>query len=355
MGQNKAINPENIPQNMAKKYVCELCDYNTRNKTNFNTHNLTRKHIVKQNEAINLENTPKNTAKKYVCELCDYNTINKKDFNKHNLTRKHITKQNEGINTVFLCNCGLNFNNRSSLSEHKNKCSQPINYPPNTNLITPELVIEMLTNNKELLNDNKEMKQILIQQTNTINELVKNGTNNTINNSNSNNTFNLNFFLNETCKNAINMPDFINSIQLTFHDLMEMGELGYVGAITKIVTSKLNELGVTQRPIHCTDKKRDTLHIKENGKWEKDDDKIKMRKVIGNVSNKYVKLLPDYQKSHPDCHNSDSKTSEKYHKSVIAVMDGDHDNKDKIINNISKVVTVEKKQYVTATDTEMID
>jgi hypothetical protein len=151
------------------------------------------------------------------------------------------------------------------------------------------------------------------------------------------------------------MPDFVNSIQLTFDDLLEMGELGYVGALTKVVTSKLKELGVTQRPIHCTDKKRDTLHIKENGKWEKDDDKIKMRKVIGNVSNKYVKLLPDYQKLHPDCHISDSKTSDKYHKSVIAVMDGDHDNKDKIINNISKKVTVEKKQYAPATDTAMID
>ena len=347
MGQNKAINPENIPQNMAKKYVCELCDYNTRNKTNFNTHNLTRKHILKQNEAINLENIPKNTAKKYVCELCDYNTINKKDFNKHNFTRKHITKQNEEINTEnvnFLCNCGINFNNRSSLLEHKNKCSQPINQPPNTNLITPEIVVELLNDHKELLKDNKEMKQIII-------DLVKNGTNNTINNNtnNINNTFNLNLFLNETCKDAINMPDFINSINVTFDDLIEMGELGYVGGLTKIVTSKLKELDITQRPIHCTDKKRDTLHIKENGKWEKDDGKIKIRKVIGNVSNKYVKLLPDYQKSHPDCHNSDSKTSDKYHKSVIAVMDGGDDNKDKIINNISKVVTVEKKQYINAT------
>jgi len=320
--------------------------------------------------------TIKNEKKRklYSCELCDYITFKTTDYYRHLATDKHkllqiatnITKKNE---KSYKCLCDKIYKHHSSYNRHKKICnihndalaSDPniktdvaIETPQTSNLITPELVIE-------LLKDNKEMKEILIQQTNTINELVKNGTNNTINsNNNSNNnshnkTFNLNFFLNETCKNAINMPDFINSIQVTFHDLIEMGELGYVGALTKVVTSKLKELGVTQRPIHCTDKKRDTLHIKENGKWEKDDDKIKMRKVIGNVSNKYVKLLPDYQKSHPDCHNSDSKTSDKYHKSVIAVMDGDHENKDKIINNISNVVTVEKKQYATAPDTAMID
>ena len=288
--------------------------------------------------------------------MCDFNTSNKTDYTRHSATDKHRRKVNDSNIThknakSYKCLCGKIYKYDSGYYKHKKICNiyndsdasasniktdVAIETPQTSNLITPELVIE-------LLNDNKEMKKILIQQTNTINELVKNGTNNTINSNNSN-TFNLNFFLNETCKNAINMPDFINSIQLTFHDLMEIGELGYVGALTKIVTSKLNELGVTQRPIHCSDKKRDTLHIKENGKWEKDDDKIKMRKVIGNVSNKYVNLLPDYQKSHPDCHNSDFKTSDKYHKSVIAVMDGDHDNKDKIINNISKVVIVEKKQ-----------
>ena len=110
---------------------------------------------------------------------------------------------------------------------------------------------------------------------------------------------------------------------------------------------------MTQRPIHCSDKKRDTLHIKDNDKWEKNCDKIKIRKVIGNVSHKYVKLIPDYQKSHPDCQTADSKLSDKYNKSVIAVMDSEDDNKDKVINNISKVVTVEKKQYATAT--AMID
>jgi hypothetical protein len=314
---------------------------------------------------MSMKKTQKHTTS-YVCELCYFNTIQKSDYTRHLATVKHHRKQKSTQKTEFKCSCGKQYKERSGLWKHKQKCNfnndiQPatpniksdlvIETPQTTNLITPELIVEILKNNKELLNDNKEMKQLLMQQTNTINELVKNGTNNTINNNTNN--FNLNFFLNETCKNAINMPDFVNSIQVTFDDLLEMGELGYVGALTKVVTTKLKELGVTQRPIHCTDKKRDTLHIKENGKWEKDDDKIKMRKVIGNVSNKYVKLLPDYQKSHPDCHNSDSNTSDKYHKSVIAVMDGDHDNKDKIINNISKTVAVEKKQY--ATEIAMID
>lgn len=297
---------------------------------------------------MSTEKTQKNTNK-YLCELCYFTTSYKSDYTRHLATDKHKNQQKSTQKTEFKCSCGKQYKDRTGLWRHKQKCNinndtiattpnikteVVIETPQPTNLITPEIVVE-------LLKDNKEMKQIII-------DLVKNGTNNTINNNtiNNNNTFNLNLFLNETCKDAINMPDFINSIQLTFDDFIEMGELGYVGALTKIVTSKLKELDITQRPIHCTDKKRDTLHIKENGKWEKDDGKIKIRKVIGNVSNKYVKLLPDYQKSHPDCHNSDYNTSDKYHKSVIAVMDGGDDNKDKIINNISKVVTVEKKQMI---------
>ena len=288
-------------------------------------------------------------AVNYHCKNCYFNTSKKSHYTRHLATDKHKKCEMDttfGANILkkYQCECGKIYKYSTGYHKHKKKCA---NDPPNTNLITPELVVE-------LLKDNKEMKQILIQQTNTINELVKNGINNTIHN-NTNNTFNLNLFLNETCKDAINMHDFINSIKLTFEDLMDMGELGYVGGLTKMVTSKLKELDVTQRPIHCTDKKRDTLHIKENGKWEKDDDKIKMRKVIGNVSNKYVKLLPDYQKSHPDCQTADSKLSDKYNKSIIAVMDGEADNKDKIIINISKVVTVEKKQYATASATSMID
>ena len=309
---------------------------------------------------MSTEKTQKNTNK-YLCELCYFTTSYKSDYTRHLATAKHKNQQKSTQNTEFKCSCGKQYKERSGLWRHKQKCNinndthattpniktdVVIETPQPTNLITPELVVELIKDHKELLKDNKEMKQIII-------DLVKNGTNNTINNNTINNTFNLNLFLNETCKDAINMRDFINSIQLTFEDFLAIGELGYVGAISKVVISKLNELGVTQRPIHCSDKKRDTLHIKDNDKWEKNCDKIKIRKVIGNVSHKYVKLIPDYQKSHPDCQTADSKLSDKYNKSVIAVMDSEDDNKDKVINNISKVVTVEKKQYATAT--AMID
>ena len=356
---------ENIKtQNLVKKYVCLLCDFHSINKTALTTHKLTLKHIMKQNETIK----PQKYAKKYVCELCDFNTINKTDFVKHNLTRKHITKQNTNINQepepeFFLCNCGLNFNSKTTLWRHKKKCSQKINESAATNLITPELVIELIKDNKEmkeillqkinepattnlitpelvvdLLKDNKEMKQHII-------DLVKNGTNNTNCN---NKSFNLNFFLNETCKDAMNINDFIKSIKLTVTDLMKLGDLGYVEGITKVITSNLNALNINQRPLHCSDKKRETIYIKDEDKWEKDGDKTKIINVINTLSKSHVDLLPEYRKTYPDCQNADSKLSDSYNKMIIEAMggpgDNEKENKDKIVRNIVKCTTIEKLQ-----------
>ena len=315
---------------------------------------------MKQNET---KKEPKR-ANKYVCELCDFNTDKKTNFTKHNLTQKHIKhtnetimKQNEENNSkniqFFLCNCGLKFNSKTTLWRHKNKCSKKtkesdivINEPTTatTNLITPELVVD-------LLKDNKEMKQIII-------DLVKNGTNNITNNTNCNNktSFNLNFFLNETCKDAMNINDFINSIKLTVTDLMRLGDIGYVEGITKVITSNLNALNINQRPLHCSDKKRETIYIKDEDKWEKDGDKTKIIKAINTLSHNHVQLIPEYQKKYPDCQNADSKLSDPYNKMLIEAMggpgDNEKENKDKIVRNIVKCTTIEKLQNATALDSE---
>jgi hypothetical protein len=250
--------------------------------------------------------------------------------------------------TNLQCICGICFNSRTTLWRHKKICKEDgqitkSNNP--SNVITTELVME-------LIKDNKEMKQIILEQNNTINSLVKNGSNqanhntNSLNNNN-NKTFNLQFFLNETCKDAMNIMDFVESIKLQLTDLEKVGEIGYTQGISNIITTNLKALDVTQRPVHCTDKKRETMYIKDEDKWEKEDDnKTKLRKAIKRVANKNIRLLPQFREKHPDYDDAESTVSDKYSKMVIEAMGGSGNNdvekEDKIIQNISKCTTIEK-------------
>ena len=204
----------------------------------------------------------------------------------------------------------------------------------------------------ELIKNNNELQQIILEQHNTLNNLVKNGMSNTItnslnNNNNNNKTFNLQFFLNETCKDAMNIMDFVDSIKLQLSDLEKVGEVGYTQGISNIITTNLKALDVTQRPVHCTDKKRETMYIKDEDKWEKEDEnKSKLRKVIKRVANKNIRLLPQFRENHPDYNNSSSKVSDKYDHIVIEAMGGsgnnDMEKEDKIIHNISNCVVIDK-------------
>jgi hypothetical protein len=204
----------------------------------------------------------------------------------------------------------------------------------------------------ELIQNNKELQNIILEQNNTINNLVKNGVNqanhntNSLNNNN-NKTFNLQFFLNETCKDAMNIMDFVDSIKLQLSDLEKVGEVGYTQGISNIITTNLKALDVTQRPVHCTDKKRETMYIKDEDKWEKEDNnKSKLRKVIKKVANKNIRLLPQFREKYPDYDDTESTISDKYSKMVIEAMGGQGNNdmakEDKIIQNISKCTTIEK-------------
>jgi len=188
----------------------------------------------------------------------------------------------------------------------------------------------------------------LLKQNAKLMDIIENGTTNI--NANNNNTnshnkaFNLNFFLNETCKNAMNITDFVDSIKLQLTDLMDVGELGYVEGISKIIVKNLNNLDETERPIHCTDKKRETMYIKDEGQWEKEDDnKSRLKKVVKKVANKNIRLLPAFREKYPEYNNSSTKISDTYDKIVIEAMTSDDDKNTKIIKNISRVTNILEK------------
>ena len=282
---------------------------------------------------------------KYFCESCNYETCSKKDFNKHILTSKHQRLVNASKLLVdlslkkFVCNCGKTYAHDSSYYRHKKSCSyKELNNSNNIVKDNENNEIKQETTKNDF-NFDKELMLMIINQNKELLEIVKNGTMNNSNNNNTTNShnkaFNLNFFLNETCKNAMNITDFIDSIKLQLSDLMEVGELGYVDGISKIIVKNLNNLDETIRPIHCTDKKRETMYIKDDNEWQKDDDnKTKLKRTVNKIADKNIRLLPDFREKYPDYKDSRSKTSDIYDKMVIQIMETDENKKEKIIHNI---------------------
>ena len=294
---------------------------------------------------------------KYKCIECDYFTDRKCNLDNHIKSLHYVNEINgnlikQKISNVHNCkNCGRVYKTNAGLWKHKKTCNEEFYCQPirasqtikqSDNVITTELVME-------LINDNKEMKQIILEQNNTINNLVKNGITNNSNNTytNSNNkAFNLNFFLNETCKHAMNINDFVDSIKVQLCDLERFGEIGYIENLSNIITTNLKALDVTERPVHCTDKKRETIYIKDDNKWEKEDDNnTRLRKAIKKIAAKNYKLLPEYREKYPGCQYADSKYSDRYNKTIVEAMGGsgnEDEKEDKIIKNISKNVVIDK-------------
>ena len=231
----------------------------------------------------------------------------------------------------------------------KKKCLSDNYQLKNTIDKKDELIDKLLKQNSELIKEHSELIKEQSDIKELILEIVKNGTHNTINNNNNNTThtnshnkaFNLNFFLNETCKNAMNITDFVDSIKLQLSDLIDVGTLGYVEGISKIIVKNLNNLDETERPIHCTDKKRETMYVKDQGQWEKEDEKnTKLIKAVKKVEDKNIRLLPAFREKYPEYKNSSSKVSDKHDKMVIEVMETDPVKNEKIIKNISKATII---------------
>jgi hypothetical protein len=288
---------------------------------------------------------------KYTCNKCDFKCSKKGDYTRHLDTLKHNKQQNVTLLTLphFKCECGKLYKERTGLWRHKKKCTDHYNnYEKNND--DPEIIIDGINiKDKDalvihLLKQNSELQKSLIELTKE-----KTITNNTTNNNNSHNkTFNLQLFLNETCKDALNIQDFVSSIKLSLDDLEKTGRQGYIEGISNIMFKNLKNLEQHKRPIHCSDLKREVLYIKDNNKWEKeDDDKPILTKAIKVIANENIKQIKGWKEQNPDCTDSDSKKNGLYLKIVSNSMNGtteeeSNKNINKIISNVAKEVTIDK-------------
>jgi hypothetical protein len=302
------------------------------------------------------KNKQKNSAE-YYCKICDYITDRKCNYDAHILTCKHILATDGNKNQLktsykFVCEyCNKIYKDRTGLWKHKNSKnsnSKCINTKyTNNEESDEEFVNDPTSSDKDLIllliKENSELKNMMMK-------VIENGTHNTTNNTTHTNShnkaFNLNFFLNETCKDAMNIMDFVESIQFQLSDLERVGEKGYIEGISDIIIKNLKNLDVTQRPVHCTDKKRETIYVKDEDKWEKDDENIKMHKMVRKVQDKNFRMIKKFKEKYPDYSKASSKQSDVYNNIIIESMggrgDNDYEKEEKIIKKVSKEVTIEK-------------
>jgi len=294
-----------------------------------------------------------------VCEPCDFKCCKQSNYDKHLTTRKHknttilnnIESENAVIeNKMFTCkNCQKSYKARNSLWYHEKQCIST----PDTN-IDPNSIMQIIQQNDEFKSLIIEQNKIIIDQNSKVMDLYKNGcgnntTNNvqTINNNCNNKSFNLNVFLNETCKDAMNMKDFVDSIQITLTDIENMGKLGFVNGISNIIVNRLKAIDVHMRPVHCTDQRRETMYVKEKNQWTKEEDDNKnIRTFIQLVAHKNTKNLSLFKNKHPDCLEYHSKYNDQYNKIVMETFGGygntDYDSENKIIRKLVKELAIDK-------------
>ena len=308
--------------------------------------------------------------KTHICDVCNYISSKHSDYIKHCNTVKHMKRvttsiQHEKSLDIYTCLCGKEYNHRASLWNHKKKCKgilQEAEQSPVTsvlNQVDSSLVIELLKQNQEfkemMIDQHKRMtdqQQKMVEQQDTIIELSKkagNTTNNTNNTINNNNKFNLNVFLNETCKDAINLNDFIQSIELTINDFTNTGEVGYVMGISNIMLERIRDMEPHVRPIHCTDLKRETVYVKDSDIWAKEDaNKTHIRKAVRIVANKNKEQIHSWIQENPNYEVLDTPECDKFFEYSKASLGGygkEENNRfeNKIISNILTETTIDKK------------
>lgn len=306
---------------------------------------------------------PKN-RKKFVCKTCDYFTSNKYDFEKHAATDKHkiailATKSRKKSPNEYACDfCEKIYKDKTGLWRHKKKCEfwNNINEEENSIITTSNQLA--ITFDKDdviqyLMKENKEFKELLLEQNKMVINVCEKATCSAINNGNINShnkTFNLNVFLNEHCKDAMNIMDFVNSLKLDLSDLETVGQLGYVDGISNIIVKNLKALDVHKRPVHCSDSKREVIYIKDEDKWEKEtESRSKLRKAIKTVAYKNITTIPAFREKYPDCGTSSSKKSDLYNKIIVESMGGsgnnDYEKEEKIIRQIAKASVIDKSMF----------
>ena len=318
--------------------------------------------------------SPKSRHYKYICTHCDYRCSKISDFTKHNLTAKHLrlinpNEKSPKIANAYICNCGKSYKHMSSLCKHRTKCNiytqQPIDIGMDID-IDSDYVVSMCAEPSaiiEILKQNQEFKQLMVDQNhqmhetqkqlqqsydhntelqNKMVEMLKDGK--TINNTN-NQTFNLNFFLNDTCKDAMSITDFILNIDVTNEELEYIGHNGYVSGMTKMIMDRLKNMDVTKRPIHCTDIKRETMYIKEENGWCKDTEELsKLRKILSRISMNNYRSVPNWRNAHPESEIIASRTYDFCYRMMQALLGDVEDEQIKLDNKIIK--TMAKDLYI---------
>jgi hypothetical protein len=293
----------------------------------------------------------KKIAKKFSCETCDYTCSNKYDFNKHLTTRKHrmLTNANFDANAkiatpsiVYKCDCGTTYNHKSSLSRHEKSCNKS-----NNSSKEPDKLVNTIL---ELVKENQQFKNMLIEQHNHILKISEKPTIANCNNNSNNKNFNLNFFLNEQCKNAINLSEFIENVKLQLSDLENVADMGYVNGVTQIFMNGLKDMDIYTRPLHCTDIKREILHIRENDAWIKDTpDQEKIKSAIHRIAFRNIQQISEWNKLHPDSTVLDSS---EYNRALQIMKEslgytcpgGVDKNNERIAKNLIKSVYIDKNE-----------
>jgi|UniRef100_A0A6C0LR08 hypothetical protein len=372
------------------KYECKNCDFITSHKGDYKKHLLTRKHkktqelrILELNGKEKYNNLTPQTIYKHICSCCNYYTNNLRDMNKHNSTLKHIQNTNNIHNEIKrnICNsCNKEFNTQSGLWKHRKKCVIEENNALDednkvsiTNNIPMSLILEVIKQSKEIQNvlieqtkelqhkllekedqllekENKllqQNKQILEQNAEHHKQIIELAKKPSMVNSN-NTQFNLNFFLNETCKNAMNIQDFISSIKLTTQDFETTGRLGFVDGISRIFINELKRLEVERRPLHCTDVKRETVYVKDNDTWEKENlEKKKLKWAINSIAQLNLNQVQQWQQEYPECAENNTTANTKFNQMAMIALGGFGDEeetkfRDKIMKNVLREIVLAK-------------
>ncbi len=299
----------------------------------------------------------------FICENCHYTTCKLSQYERHLSTSKHKKIKNDNIissNSSGKCKCGKEYKFASGLSRHKKTCTyketEIVNDTNSNNIILTfmkehsdlkNLVIEVIKNNSELQQQNSGLQKQNQSFQEKVLDVCKNIQPNITTHTNSHNkTFNLQFFLNEQCKDAMNITEFINSVSLSLNDLERVGSLGYVEGISSIIINELRSLDIYKRPMHCSDTKRETLYIKDEDKWEKESqENKKIKNVIKSVEHKNIKMINEWTKNNSAYKGSDDKDNDKYLNIVLESAGGigDYEEKgNKIIKKIAKEIAIDK-------------
>jgi len=342
-----------------KTYHCEHCNTTCSNEDTFNKHNETRKHkeIVSGQRAPPIEATLSKNVAGFSCKACNFKCCKESNYQAHLMTLKHkkYTNVYQSIQTnavtenALTCVCMKTYATRMGLWKHKKKCQ--LLKEPSGDSLSSELK-DMTIKDKDdiiikLLKDNEEIRQILKEVIPKMgnNTIINNNNNNTTNNNTLNN-FNLNFFLNEQCKDALNISEFVESLKITFEDLLYSKKNGLVQGISNVMIRGLKELDIYKRPIHCTDKKRETMYIKDKEKWEKDDTHKIMKNTIEMIADKERNALQIWTDENPDWMETEQKQIAYLTmlRNISEPIEDEEKNGRKIIRAVSREVVIDKNE-----------